>query len=80
MFFPLYLLASKVDGVNLRGYFAWTLLDNFEWASGISERFGLYHVDFNDPERTRSAKNSARTYAQIVKDNGFPSVSAKNEL
>eukprot|EP00057_Strongylocentrotus_purpuratus_P017937 XP_011672411.1 PREDICTED: lactase-like protein [Strongylocentrotus purpuratus] len=67
------LKASKIDGVNLQGYFAWTLLDNFEWASGVSERFGLYHVDFNDPARTRRAKSSALTYTQIIKDNGFPS-------
>eukprot|EP00057_Strongylocentrotus_purpuratus_P013815 XP_011668289.1 PREDICTED: cytosolic beta-glucosidase [Strongylocentrotus purpuratus] len=75
------LKASKIDGVNLQGYFAWTLLDNFEWASGVSERFGLYHVDFNDPARTRRAKNSALTYTQIIKDNGFPSdEQAKVEL
>ncbi|XP_071476152.1 cytosolic beta-glucosidase-like [Diadema antillarum] len=76
------LKASKVDGVNLRGYFAWTLMDNFEWASGFSERFGLYHVDFNDPARTRRAKKSAATFAQIVKENGFPAADAeaKTEL
>jgi len=37
-----------------------------------SERFGIYRVDYNDPERPRTQKLSARTYAQIIRDNGFP--------
>ena len=40
------------DGVPLRGYFAWSLLDNFEWAEGYSKRFGLYFVDFETQLRT----------------------------
>lgn len=78
------LKASHIDGVNLRGYFAWALTDNFEWAMGYGNRFGLHHVDFSDPERPRTAKASARTFAQIVKNNGFKSKSkpadAKDEL
>lgn len=40
------------SGVNLTGYFAWSLMDNFEWVSGFSKRFGMYHVDFETLERT----------------------------
>ena len=40
------------DGVDLRGYFVWSLLDNFEWAYGYSKRFGLIHVDYETLERT----------------------------
>lgn len=47
-------------------------MDNFEWAEGYSEHFGLYSVDFEDPNRPRVPKKSAMTFAQIVKDNGFP--------
>ncbi|XP_041467641.1 lactase-phlorizin hydrolase-like [Lytechinus variegatus] len=65
------LKAIQLDGVDVRGYTAWSLLDNFEWASGYSERFGLHYVDFDDPARPRTAKKSARLYSQIVKDNGF---------
>lgn len=36
------------DGANVKGYFAWTLLDNFEWISGYTSRFGIYFVDYNN--------------------------------
>ena len=40
------------DGVNLKGYFIWSLVDNFEWSSGFSRRFGLVHVNHLTQERT----------------------------
>ena len=49
---------SREDGCNVKGYFAWSLLDNWEWAAGYSSRFGLYFVDYNDHLK-RYAKNSA---------------------
>ena len=52
-------------------YTAWSLLDNFEWAAGYTEKFGLHYVDFDDPERPRTPKASARYYAQLIRDNGF---------
>ncbi|MEY6430813.1 GH1 family beta-glucosidase [Thioalkalicoccus limnaeus] len=51
-------------GVDLRGYFAWSLLDNFEWAYGYSKRFGLIHVDFATQRRT--PKMSARFYRNLI--------------
>jgi beta-glucosidase len=51
-------------GVDLRGYFAWSLLDNLEWAHGYSKRFGLVHVDFESQARTPKA--SARYYADVI--------------
>ena len=56
------------EGVDLRGYFAWSLLDNFEWAHGYSKRFGLYHVDYATQKRTPKA--SARFYAEVIRTNG----------
>lgn len=58
-------MADALDaGVDVRGYFAWSLLDNFEWAEGYVKRFGLVHVDFETLERTPKA--SARWFGQIA--------------
>ena len=57
--------------MNLKGYTAWSLMDNFEWAQGYTEKFGMHHVDFNDPKRPRTPKDSARYFAKLIKDNGF---------
>ena len=55
---------SVEDGVPLHGYFAWSLLDNFEWAEGYHQRFGLTWVDFDTQERI--LKNSAHYYAKVI--------------
>jgi beta-glucosidase len=60
--------AAVEQGVDLRGYFAWSLLDNFEWAEGFSKRFGLYHVDFATQQR--SPKASARFYREVIQSHG----------
>ena len=60
--------AALAAGVDLRGYFAWSLLDNFEWAHGYSKRFGLVHVDFETQKRT--PKDSAHFYAQVIASRG----------
>ncbi|KAL6903512.1 hypothetical protein ACP4OV_004325 [Aristida adscensionis] len=59
-------LASAIrKGADVRGYFVWSLLDNFEWNSGYTLRFGIYHVDFKTKKRT--PKLSARWYKEFLK-------------
>jgi beta-glucosidase len=62
--------AAIQQGVDLRGYFCWSLLDNLEWAEGYAKRFGLVHVDFETQQRTM--KESARWYANVIANNGLP--------
>ena len=57
------------DGVDLRGYFVWSLLDNFEWAYGYTKRFGLVHVDYETQRRT--LKDSALWYSSVIAANGL---------
>jgi beta-glucosidase len=58
-------VADAIDrGVDIRGYFVWSLLDNFEWASGYSKRFGLYYVDY--PTQTRILKHSGLWYKDFA--------------
>ncbi|KAK7505054.1 hypothetical protein BaRGS_00003624 [Batillaria attramentaria] len=57
------------DGVDIRGYYCWTLLDNFEWAEGFNERFGLFHVDITDPERKRTPKDSVKFFREVTQNN-----------
>jgi beta-glucosidase len=61
-------LDAMRQGVDLRGYFAWSLLDNFEWSLGYAKRFGLVHVDYQTQRRTPKA--SARFYADVIRTAG----------
>ncbi|XP_044265972.1 myrosinase 1-like [Tribolium madens] len=54
------------DGVNITAYAAWSFLDNFEWLNGYTEKFGLYSVNFSDPERPRTPKSSVNYYKNIM--------------
>jgi beta-glucosidase len=54
--------------VDVRGYFVWSLLDNFEWSLGYSKRFGIVHVDFESQIRT--PKDSALFYAAVIASRG----------
>ncbi len=60
--------AAMQRGVDLRGYFAWSLLDNVEWAEGTTKRFGLVHVDFATQKRT--PKRSAAFYREVIRTRG----------
>jgi beta-glucosidase len=65
-----YLIAlhrAIAEGIDVRGYFVWSLLDNFEWAEGYAKRFGIVHVDY--PTQRRTPKLSARWYAEVIRAN-----------
>jgi beta-glucosidase len=62
------------DGVNLRGYYVWSLLDNFEWAYGYQKRFGIVYVDF--PTGRRTPKASAAFYSRVALENAVPPLPA----
>jgi beta-glucosidase len=60
--------AAREKGCDIRGYFAWSVLDNLEWSLGFSKRFGIVHVDFATQKRTPKA--SARFYSQVIASGG----------
>ncbi|MGE5583415.1 MAG: GH1 family beta-glucosidase [Bacillota bacterium] len=57
------------EGVNIAGYYVWSLMDNFEWAEGYSKRFGIVYVDY--PTQRRIIKKSGYWYREVIKNNGF---------
>ena len=63
--------AVNIDLVPVKGYYAWSLMDNFEWARGYTEKFGIHAVDMNDPNRPRTPKASSVFLSQIAAANGF---------
>lgn len=72
-FFDAHLRAVKDaidDGADVRGYFAWSLLDNFEWSWGYSKRFGIVRVDYETQERT--VKASGHWFSQVASQNAVP--------
>ncbi len=75
-----HLLQARIameNGVDLRGYFVWSLLDNFEWAEGYDKRFGIVHVDYETQKRT--IKASGQWYSDVIKNNGFPSEKSEHD-
>ncbi|XP_044732533.1 myrosinase 1-like [Chrysoperla carnea] len=62
-----YISKAIEDGCNIVSYYVWSLMDNFQWLSGYSEHFGLYHVNFSDPNRTRTPRASVSWYKNFIK-------------
>jgi beta-glucosidase len=58
--------SALAGGMNIKGYFYWSLIDNFEWAFGFTKRFGLYHVDYTTQRRT--LREGSRKYAEIIRE------------
>ena len=58
------------QGADVRGYYVWSLLDNFEWAWGYSKRFGIVHVDYDTQQRT--PKDSAAWFSDVIARHGLP--------
>jgi beta-glucosidase len=64
----MHLQRVTAEKIPLKGYFLWSLLDNFEWADGYEKRFGIIYVDFATQKRI--PKLSAEYYAQVIRNNG----------
>ena len=59
------LVIALENGIDIRGYFYWSLLDNYEWAEGYHMKFGLYEVDFKTQQRT--LREGSKTFQKIIK-------------
>ncbi|KAL4718535.1 hypothetical protein ACJJTC_007171 [Scirpophaga incertulas] len=70
--------ALTLDGCRVYGYAYWSLVDNFEWMRGYSERFGLYEVDFSSRSRTRTPRRSAAYFAQLARSRCLPAPALAN--
>lgn len=75
-YYRLYLIeilkAIHYDKCNVIGYTAWSLMDNYEWFYGYANRFGLFHVDFNDPNLPRKPKMSSKFYERLIATRKVP--------
>ena len=66
------------DGAKVKSYFAWSFMDNFEWALGFKQRFGLVHIDFKSLQRT--PKMSYFFYKKLIESNSIPTKETTNNL
>lgn len=64
-------LEAKRDGSNIEAFTIWSIIDNFEWARGYTERFGIVHVAFDSPNKERTEKKSARVFREILANKWF---------
>ena len=63
-----FLLCINGLNIDVRGYFLWSVMDNFEWSAGYSQRFGMVYVDY--PSQKRIVKDSGRWYKEVIDSNG----------
>lgn len=64
-------LEAKRDGSRIEAYTVWSIIDNFEWARGYTERFGIYHVAFDSPNKERTPKKSALAIRDMLANQWF---------
>ena len=60
--------AITEDGVDVRGYCKWAFMDNFEWGTYGTKNYGVYAIDFNDPDRKRVLKKSEQFFIDLVRE------------
>jgi beta-glucosidase len=62
------------EGADVRGYFHWSLMDNFEWAEGYTPRFGLFRVDFASPDKARVPTAAVESFQDVARNLGLTPV------
>jgi beta-glucosidase/6-phospho-beta-glucosidase/beta-galactosidase len=65
-----YLAKAKGEGVDVRGYFTWSLTDNYEWNHGTKMKFGMYAVDVDKADKPRTPRPAVEAFAEIAKNKG----------
>ena len=67
-----WILRAIADGYDVRGYFYWTLMDNYEWNHGTGIKMGLYAVEPEDESKARRARDGVETYGRIAEEGALP--------
>ena len=73
-------MTAIARGIDVRGYFYWTFMDNFEWNHGMTWKMGMYAMDGTDPSKTRVLRPAGTLYRTIATENQIPAEAREKHL